>query len=207
MISENAKNIINSIPSIVRVIAVTKKRDVENINELIKLGIKEIAENYLSEAEKKFPKIHEDIVKHFIGPIQSNKVEGIVENFDFIQSVDRLKIANLIDKYSKRKGVVMPILIQINISGEETKSGIEKDEIENFLIEMDNLENIDVQGLMCIGTSGNIEEFKEMKELFDFLNKKGHNLKILSMGMSEDYVEAISQGSNMIRIGRKFFEE
>ena len=211
-LSKNLKNIqeeVNKISSSeVKIVAVTKNRDVSLINELISIGVTDIAENYLDEAILKFPLLIGSVKKHFIGPIQSNKVKKIVENFDLIQSVSRLKIAKLIDKYSLEMNKIMPILIQINISQEDTKSGVPFEEVEKFISEIQELKNIKVIGIMTIGSRENyLKEFWQMKGLFDSLALKGYFMKILSMGMSEDYIDAVKSGSNMIRLGRILFDD
>lgn len=203
MIKDNYDRIRKEIGN-VRLIAVSKTKTIEEIKEAISAGVTDIGESYIQEAEPKM-KALDGVRKHFIGHIQSNKVKKIVELFDFIQSVDRIKIAKLIDNEASKANKKMPILIQVNISGEKSKSGIKPEELDEFLIECKMMKNIEVCGLMTIGplTDDDIQTrdaFRQMKGLSD---KSG--LNILSMGMTDDYMIAIEQGSNMVRIGTGLF--
>lgn len=187
-------------------VIVTKNRSVLEVNELVDFGVGDIGEDRVGEALGKFSELNREVKKHFIGVIQSNKVREIVKNFDLIQSVGRLKVARLIDKCAGDIGKVMPILVQVNISFEDSKSGVLPEDVENFLEEISCLKNIRVIGLMSIGSIGCREEFRDMKILFDKLNRKGFFISILSMGMSEDFKMAIEEGSNMVRVGRRIFK-
>ncbi len=210
-ISGNLENIRKEMRKLINkeviLVAVTKKRKAIWVNKLFEFGVKNIAENYVGEALEKFSFLNYPFKKHFIGPIQSNKVKKIVRNFDLIQSVDRIKIAKLIDSEAEKIGKIMPILIQVNISGEKTKSGVSAEKLGEFILEISWFKNIKVIGLMSIGSKKKVQEFRMMKSLFDDLKEKGFLMKILSMGMSEDYLEAIKEGSNMVRLGRKIFDE
>ncbi|MBT6690597.1 YggS family pyridoxal phosphate-dependent enzyme [archaeon] len=206
-ILDNLTRIKQSIGSEVILVAVTKRRSVAEINELIGFGVGDIGENQVGEALGKFGEFDGKVKKHFIGTIQSNKVRSIVENFDLIQSVDRLKVARLIDRFAGEVGKVMPVLVQVNISLEESKSGVLPGEVEDFISEISVLKNVRVIGLMCIGSRGRRDEFGKMKVLFDELREKGFSMKILSMGMSGDFEMAIEEGSNMVRVGSRIFED
>ncbi len=211
MISKRVKDIQSQINSFVSrevtLVAVSKMKDSSMVKEAIRAGIEEIGENYVEEAIEKFSKINLKVKKHFIGKIQSNKVKKLVRNFDLIQSVCRMKVAKLIDKESKKIGKIMPILVQVNVSRTKEKSGLLVEDVEEFLRKISLFKNIKVLGLMCIGISGSRKEFKEMKKLFDYLNKKGFSLKVLSMGMTDDFLMAIEEGSTMVRVGRGIFGE
>jgi len=188
----------------VKLIAVTKTRTVEEINEAIRAGVNCIGENRVKEAEEKFNLLLK-VEKHMIGSLQTNKVKLAVELFDMIQSVDSLKLAKEIDKRCAAIHKVMPVLIEVNIGNEKNKHGINPEDVKNFLLELSSLKHISVQGLMCVSPMLEPEQvrpyFKKMKQLFDSIG----NLKWLSMGMSNDYKIAIEEGSNMVRIGTLLF--
>ena len=203
MIKENIARL--SIPQHVKLVAVTKNVDVSRILEAVNAGIKCIGENKVQEAKLKFQMLPAGIEKHMIGHLQTNKVKDAVMLFDVIQSIDSIKLLAEVDRRCMEIGKVMPVLIEINIGSEESKSGINADELQNFLKEAKGFPNITVEGLMCIAP---IDEhkarlcFRKMKGLFD-----ASNLKLLSMGMSNDYKIAIEEGSNMVRIGTAIFGE
>ncbi len=189
----------------VELVAVTKQASVEQMKELIELGVKEIGENRVVEADDKFRELSDlKFKKHMIGHLQTNKAKLAVKIFDVIQSVDSLKIAKEIDKQAKNLGKTMPVFIEVNIGKEESKTGLLPEETLEFYDKIVKLTNLKVDGLMCIAPLLPAEEtrpyFKQMKELFDQLP-----LKYLSMGMSNDYIVAIEEGSNMIRLGSALF--
>jgi len=202
MIKENIANL--QIPDNVKLITVTKTRTVEEIKEAIEAGVRCIGENRIKEAKEKFPFLPE-VEKHMIGHLQRNKVKSAVELFDMIQSVDSLRLAEEIDKRCKAIDKVMPILIEVNIGEEEQKHGLKLSEVKDFIQNISRLNNIKVEGLMCMAPFISPEEtrpyFKKMKSLFDSLE----NLKWLSMGMTNDYKIAIEEGSNMVRVGTAIF--
>jgi len=190
-----------NLPPYVRLVAVTKTFPVETIIKCIDAGIKEIGENYVQEAENKFAIIGNKVKWHMIGHLQRNKVKKAVKIFDMIQTVDSYKIAEKINEECLKIGKIMPVLVQVNVSGD--KFGIDPEEVHIFLKELSTFENIRVKGLMCIASfSKPRDDFRRMKSIFD---KAG--LEILSMGMSDDYRIAIEEGSNMVRIGRALFGE
>jgi PLP dependent protein len=190
--------------------AVTKTRTIEEIKEAIGSGIMIIAENKVQEAEKKYDELEDlfrrkEIEFHFIGHLQSNKIKKAVEMFDVIQTVDSLKLSEDIDKRAKEIGKTQRIFIEVNIGREHQKSGVMPEKINLLVDEIKKLKNIRLEGLMCIPPHSENKEdsrkyFSEMKKIFDQLH-----LRYLSMGMSNDYLIAIEEGSNMIRIGRGIF--
>lgn len=204
-IGKTVQNLIKSMDPQVKLIAVTKTIEVNKINEAIKAGITCIAENRIQEAMDKFPKLLQ-CERHFIGHLQSNKVLKAVELFDCIESVDSLKIAGEIDKRAREKDKIMQVFIEVNIGREEQKSGILPDNVGDFYNKVIKLQNIKVNGIMCIPPYLEVElcrpYFKEMKKIQESLG-----VRWLSMGMSNDYLVAIKEGSNMIRIGRGIFGE
>lgn len=198
----------------VKLIAVTKTVDVETINRAIDCGITDIGENKVQELIEKYEFLKkENLNIHFIGKLQTNKVKYIIDKVCLIHSVDSLKLASTIDKYAKNIGKIQDILVQVNISKEESKGGIDVESLDSFLVEISKLSNINVRGLMCIPSpetfSGeNSVYFTDMYKLFvDINNKKLDNIymDILSMGMSGDYKTAIDCGTTMVRIGTKIF--
>ncbi len=213
--SLNIKNLINETASKnVKLIAVTKTVDVHTINRAIDCGITNIGENKVQELLEKFDLLKKDNLNiHFIGKLQTNKVKYIIDKVGLIHSVDSVKLAATIDKYAKTINKVQDILVQINISKEDSKSGVDAENLENFLVEISKLTNIKVRGLMCIPSpetfvGQNSVYFTDMYKLFVDINDKkldNINMDILSMGMSGDYKTAIDCGTTMVRIGTKIF--
>lgn len=200
--------------SSVRLLAVTKTVDPERINAAIRLGVGQIGENRVQEYLKKkdFLELN-DVEVHLIGHLQTNKVKQIVGQVDMIESVDSLKLATAISERSVELGIVTPVLIEVNIGGEEAKSGVAPENVLEFLKEISNLRGIAVRGLMTIPPILHTEEekraiFSKMYQLFvDIREKKLDNITMqeLSMGMSGDYREAILEGSTIVRIGSALF--
>tara|TARA_B100000941_G_scaffold79458_1_gene54437 strand:+ start:162 stop:827 length:666 start_codon:yes stop_codon:yes gene_type:complete len=194
----------------VKLVAVSKKKSWEDILEAYENGISDFGENYLQESLEKISKLKDlKINWHFIGNIQSNKCEEIAKNFDWVHTIDRLKVARLIDKYCPEDKSIK-CLIQINIDDEESKSGIRVEEVEIFLKELSSLKKIKICGLMII-PNPNVElsdlqqTFKNIKILADRLNENYENLTEISMGMSRDFELAIKEGSTIVRLGETIF--
>ena len=203
-------------PEDVKLLAVTKTVSATDINEAIRLGVGQIGENRVQEYLSKKDQLHLDGVgKHLIGHLQTNKVRQIVGQVDMIESVDCLRLATAISKRSLELGIVTPILVEVNIGGEEAKSGIEPENLESLLCDISLMEGIQVQGLMTIPPilqkeSEKREIFSKMYQLFvDIRAKNIDNILMqdLSMGMSGDYREAILEGSTIVRIGSALFGE
>ncbi len=197
----------------IKLVAVTKTVEVERIKEAINCGIQIIGENRVQEAESKFGQITEKVEKHLVGYLQTNKAKKAVELFDFIQSVDSLRIAQEISRRASQMDKVMEVLVEINTSGEETKFGIDPHQVSSFIESMSTLEGIKIKGLMTIGLfSANPEDtrpcFKELKAIFEQMkseNIPNVEMKHLSMGMTSDLEVAIQEGSNMVRVGTGIF--
>ena len=193
-----------------KILAVTKKHDIKEINDLIEFGIEYIGESQIQEAIEKIDKLNNknskfknNVKKHFIGHLQSNKAKFAVKIFDVIETIDSYKIANEINKHAYSLNKIQECYIEINIGKEESKKGIYPNEIYDFYNKLIKLTNIKITGIMCIPP---YEEnpriyFKEMKEIFDKLK-----LKNLSMGMSKDFEIAIEEGATELRIGKLFFK-
>lgn len=197
----------------VLLIAVTKTRSSEEINEAISWGITDIGENKVQEITDKYEKV--DPVKwHMIGHLQTNKVKYIIDKVSLIHSVDSIRLAEEIDKRAKEKGLTAEILIQINAAEEESKFGIDKAGFETLLKTItETCEHIKIKGLMTIAPYDPDPEnvriyFRQVKEIFDHY-RNVHNDRMdfehLSMGMSGDFEVAIQEGATMVRIGTAIF--
>lgn len=196
----------------ITLVAVTKTYPAEMMNEAIDWGVTDIGENKPQDIRDKFEFV-KPVRWHMIGHLQTNKIKYIIDKVCLIHSVDSIRLMDEIDKQALKHGIVMDILIEINISGEETKSGIAPDELEEMLIHAGELSNIRVRGLMTIAPKNeenvkNVLHFCNMNKIFiDIKGKKYDNVSMdyLSMGMSNDFETAIECGSNMVRIGSAIF--
>ena len=198
----------------VTLLAVTKTVDADRINEAIRLGVTAIGENRVQEFLAKEESLHlQGVQAHLIGHLQTNKVRQIVGRVQMIQSVDSLRVAQAIHRRSQELGIITPILVEVNIGGEEAKSGIAPDEVERLLTDLAPLDGVQVRGLMTVPPILDKERekreiFSKMYQLFvDIRGKKIDNIGMqeLSMGMSGDYREAILEGSSIVRIGSALF--
>jgi len=197
----------------ITLVAVSKTVEAGRINEAIRNGIDIIGENRVQEAEAKFKQITEPVKKHLVGHLQTNKAKKAVELFDFIQSVDSLRIAEEISKRALDAGRIMDVLVEVNTSCEETKFGVEADQVVPLIEAASMLEGIRIKGLMTIGLfSDNPEDtrpcFRRLKTLFDKLKSAempNVRMRYLSMGMTSDFEVAIEEGSNMVRVGTGIF--
>lgn len=216
-IQENLQDIQRKVGiSKVRIIAVTKYVGHEEIIEAYQVGIRDFAENRIQDAEIKRSKLPEEIKKnsiwHFIGHLQTNKVRKVAGSFEYIHSIDSLKLAECVSEEAKLKGISQKILIQVNVSEEKTKSGFSVKEIKEVFAELLNLKSLDIVGLMTMAPHTSDEQelhsiFKELRELRDYLQKKFNcSLSELSMGMSNDYQIAVLEGATMIRPGSLLFK-
>lgn len=198
----------------VRLMAVTKTVESPYINRAIELGADLIGENRVQEYLGKKDELHLDgVEKHLIGRLQTNKVKYIVGEVDMIESVDSLKLAQEISKQSVKRGVVTPVFVEVNIGKEESKSGIFIEQLHDLLCEIASLEAVKVKGLMtippiCDSESEVRKYFESMHQSFiDIKDEKIDNIdmEILSMGMSGDFEAAVSEGSNIVRVGSAIF--
>ena len=212
-IKKNIRSIISSVPKHVKILAVAKYRTTQEIITSIQMGITDIGFNYLQEALDRMNefKKHLEINPqfHFIGKLQSNKVKKVVTHFDSIQTVSTLKIATLIDQYAQNLSKTMDIMIQIRPQEEEHKNGLLLNEVVSFIKSLSSLSNIKIIGLMTMGGYSYTQEkqnefFSQCNHLFHTLkeiNQKNLSIKQLSMGMSDNYLLAVKNGANYIRIG------
>ncbi len=214
-IRENVKKLLNEIPKGIELVAAAKTRTPEEVLEAVEAGIRIVGENYVQEAIRARDVVGNRARWHFIGHLQKNKVKKAVSIFDMIETVDSFELAKEIDKYCKRVGKVMPVLVEVNSGREPQKFGVMPEETEGLIRAISRFDNIKVMGLMTMGPRfGNPEEsrpyFRETKRIFDNL-KKAHipnvEMRYLSMGMSNSYHIAIEEGANIVRIGTKIFGE
>jgi hypothetical protein len=202
----------------IKVVAVTKYTTVEHANEALQSGICDLGENRVQDAKEKFAALEAQGVrftKHMIGHLQTNKVKDAVKLFDMIQSVDSVKVAEEIDKQAAKINKIMDVLVQVNSSHEDQKSGVAPDQAIKLLEEISPLAHVRVLGLMTIGLLTDEKEkvaecFELTKDLFDQAKEKFKGnarieMKYLSMGMTQDYELAIACGANMVRIGSAIF--
>lgn len=198
-------------PEDIKLIAVTKTYPVSDMNEAIRLGVTDIGENKPQEIRDKYDSV-EPVNWHLIGHLQTNKIKYIINKCTLIHSVDSIKLMQELEKSALAADRHIDILIQVNISGEESKSGIAPSELDSLLTFAENLERVHVKGLMTIAPKAEFgdvsQHFKNMKTLFDKTAKKNYknvSMTELSMGMSGDFETAIENGSTMVRIGSLIF--
>lgn len=195
-------------PKDIAIMAVTKTVEPPAINEAIRQGLTLLGENkvqeYLDKREQYLP-----ATVHFIGNLQTNKVKYIIDKVAMIESVSSEKLAQEIEKQAEKHHLVMPVLLEVNIGGEETKGGFSPDELDQVLPKLAEMKHLSVQGLMCIPPVENAEQFlARMEQIFiDIREKNIHNISmsVLSMGMTGDFEAAIRHGSTLVRIGTGLF--
>jgi pyridoxal phosphate enzyme (YggS family) len=208
---QNAEKAAGRTPSSVHLLAVSKTRKSDELETLYQLGQRAFGENYLQEALDKQDALgHLAIEWHFIGPIQSNKTRPIAEQFDWVHSVDRFKIAQRLNDQRPDEHEALNICVQVNISREETKSGCLPEEAEELLNQISALPKITLRGLMAIpkatqDTSEQHQALHEMAQLFTRCKALHPSMDTLSMGMSDDMEIAIQEGATMVRIGTALF--
>ena len=220
MLSDNINLIKNDInqtckiacrnPEEIILMGASKSQTVEQIEQAYENGIFHFGENYLQEAETKISKIDKNIVWHFIGSIQTRKTKKIARLFDWVHTIDSLKIAEKLNEARPSSRGPLNICLQVNIDNEETKSGILKEEIEDFLTNLTTLKNIKTRGLMIIpkprdAVEEQSEIFSDLRLKLDSLKSRFPELDTLSMCMSSDYLVAIHEGATILRIGTGIF--
>lgn len=196
----------------IKLLAVSKTKPAHMVDTLYKLGQRSFGENYLQDAVEKITALQHlnDIEWHFIGPIQSNKTRVIAEHFQWVETLEREKIAQRLNDQRPSELPPLNVLIQVNISREEQKSGIAPEQVEAFAGVIAQLPNLSLRGLMCIPQATKDEavlsaQFDEMKQLSNNLANNHPNCTVLSMGMSNDLELAVKHGSNEVRIGTDIF--
>ena len=197
----------------VTLVAVSKTHPVPDLMEAYEAGARDFGENKVQELTNKMPQMPSDIRWHMIGHLQRNKVKYIVGKVFLIHSVDSLRLAEEIDKESKKTDVISDILIQVNISHEETKFGTDREEAIQLVKDASKLSNIRIKGLMTIApytedAEENRAYFRALKNLsidIKALNLDNISMDFLSMGMSGDFIVAIEEGANLVRVGTNIF--
>ncbi len=197
----------------VTLIAVSKTKPVEMLREVYDAGARDFGENKVQEICEKYDKLPSDIKWHMIGHLQRNKVKQVIDKVTLIHSVDSYRLAQEISVQAQKKGLSIPILIEVNIAGEESKFGISTDDTIQLVEEIAALPNLKIQGLMTIAPyvvdpEENRLYFRQIKQLsVDIKNKNIDNVSmdILSMGMTGDYEVAIEEGATMVRVGTGIF--
>jgi pyridoxal phosphate enzyme (YggS family) len=195
----------------VQLLAVSKAQAAAAIREAYAAGQRHFGENYLQEALDKQSQLRDlAILWHFIGPIQSNKTLLIAQHFDWVHSVDRLKIAQRLNAARASSSTPLQVCVQINISNEASKSGVLVADLQTTVAAIAKLPNLQLRGLMAIpAPSQNLsvqrQQFKQVRQCYDNLLALGYELDTLSIGMSDDYAVAIEQGATIVRIGSALF--
>jgi pyridoxal phosphate enzyme (YggS family) len=200
-------------PESIQLVIVTKTISAERILEAYQTGAKDFGENRVQEWREKKDALPQDIRWHLIGHLQTNKVKHVIGQIALIHSLNRLELADEIEKQARSKGIAeVPCLVQVNVSGEKSKFGLDPARVEDFVRQMSLRPSIVIRGLMSIGPltedEGRIREcFRKTRELREDLKRKfpQYSFDILSMGMSADYRIAIEEGANMLRIGSLVF--
>lgn len=202
-------------PNTIELIAVSKTKPVNQITEAINAGQLSFGENYVQEGVEKihyFKQTMPDVplIWHFIGPLQSNKTKLVAENFDWMHTIDRLKIAQRLNDQRPANMTKLNVLIQVNISQEASKSGVAPDQVVELVKQIVNLPNLSLRGLMAIPEIENdfdkqLKVFKQMQQLLQSLQTDYPFMKTLSIGMTGDMPAAIVAGSTMVRIGTAIF--
>lgn len=206
---------VNRSPDSVKLLAVTKTVSPSAIEKAMEAGITDFGENYVQEAREKIPLLRKEVRWHMIGRLQTNKAKYAVNLFDYIHSVDRLELAEELNKRLEKTGRKMNILIEVNVSGEETKSGVPANQAIDLVKRIASLKYLSVKGLMTMAPySDNPENarpfFAALRNLkHDIIQEgiEGIAMEELSMGMTDDFEIAIEEGATIVRIGRAIFGE
>ena len=210
-VTTNYQKIKTNLPPEVQLVAVSKTHPVEKILEVYNLGQRVFGENKVQELREKQPLLPQDIQWHLIGHLQTNKVKYIADFVDTIQSVDSARLLEEIDRQAAKHNRKIKVLLQVKIAEEESKFGLEIHEAKELFTDWlnGNYQNVEVEGLMGMATFTDnkaqvMKEFTFLKQIFDKMSLQ-KPLKILSMGMSDDYLLAIDCGANSVRIGSAIF--
>jgi pyridoxal phosphate enzyme (YggS family) len=200
-------------PNLVKLLAAAKSQSVEAISAAIAGGVALIGENYVQEAQEKKARLNEPAEWHMIGHLQRNKAKLAVQLFDLIESLDGIALARELDKEGRSRGKRVRVFVEVNVAGEESKSGIAKSAVASLMEGVAELSHLRIEGLMTVPPfRENLEDvrpyFRELRELKDQLNAVGLpnvELKELSMGMTHDYTVAIEEGATIVRVGTALF--
>lgn len=197
----------------VTLIAVSKTKPVEMLQEAYAAGVRDFGENKAQELCEKYGQLPKDIRWHMIGHLQRNKVKQVIDSACLIHSVDSYRLAEEINIQAKKRSRVMPVLLEVNIAGEQTKFGVSKEDAMLLAEEISKLDNVRIKGLMAVAPftedpEDNRQYFREIRQLsVDIKNKTIDNVSmdILSMGMTGDYMVAVEEGATMVRVGTGIF--
>lgn len=211
-IYENIKTIQKNLPDSVTLLAVSKTKPIEYLEEAYEAGMRDFGENKVQELMEKENIFHKDVRWHFIGNLQTNKVKYLVGKVYLIHSLSSIKLLQKIEKEFGKSNETANVLIQINIGKEESKSGVFIENLEEIIAEIEKCKYVKAKGIMVIIPKGNDLEnrtyFKKTKEIFDSLKLrdfKNISMDVLSMGMTHDYEIAVEEGSNLVRVGEGIF--
>lgn len=189
------------LPSAVTLVAVTKTKPVEDLLHAHAAGVRHFGENRVQEAEAKFPSLPAGAVRHLIGPIQSNKANRAVRVADVVQTVDSADLARRLDRAASQAGKRLPVLLEVNVGGEATKAGVAPAGVPALAEAVRSLPSLDLRGLMAIPPPGETRpHFAGLRELARSLG-----LPELSIGMSDDFEEAVEEGATIVRVGTAIF--
>ena len=214
MIRDNINRIKSELPDHVTLVAVSKYQSLEDTKAVLDAGVYDLGESRVQDFLKKYELLGDRPRWHFIGHLQKNKVKYIIGKTFLIHSVDSLELIDVIERESKKQGIVTDVLLQLNLAREDSKSGILVENLNSILEALPGYQFVRVKGLMAMGplTQNNDkirEIFVELKKIYDRIKEESVDGKVqmnyLSMGMTDDYTIAIEEGSNMVRVGRKIF--
>jgi len=211
-IQENISRLLADLPQNVKLVAVSKTRTVEEMREAYASGLRDFGENKVQELTKKHDEFDESVRWHLIGHLQRNKVKYIVGKVFLIHSLDSTRLLAELEKQYSAAGLNADVLIEINIGREENKTGILPEDLEDMLAQCEKCSRVKVKGLMTVlpicGEDEQRHYFREVRKIWDSLRERQYSsieMRYLSMGMTGDYKMAISEGSNMVRIGEGIF--
>ena len=214
MIDKNINKIRSDIPDYVEIIAISKTKPNEDIMKAYMNGHRSFGENKIQEMSIKFEELPKDIIWHMVGHVQSNKIKYMAPYVNLIHGVDSFKSIKIINKEGQKNNRILNCLLQLKISEEDSKFGLEANSIKKIIFsdEYDQMKNVKIRGIMAMATNTKNKdiirnEFIYAKHIFDEISATDNNFEILSMGMSNDYHIAIECGSNMIRLGSLIFGE
>ena len=214
MIADNLKTIHDELDETITLVAVSKTKPVEDLQEAYDAGQRDFGENKIQEMSAKYEDLPKDIKWHMVGHVQSNKIKYMAPYVDLIHGIDSLKSIKILNKEGVKNNRILNCLLQLKISKEESKFGLGQKQFKEIIYsdEYKEMKNVKIKGLMAMASNTNEKsiirsEFVHAKKIFDEINNGDKSFEILSMGMSNDYKIAIECGSNMIRLGSLIFGE
>jgi hypothetical protein len=197
-------------PEEITLVAVTKLQPAASVQAVLDAGIRDVGENYVAEAGEKFPRVNwpDGVTRHLIGHLQGNKAARALELFDFVQSVDSVKLARRLDSKAADRAIVLPVLLEVRLCDEPEKTGINPEDLPGAIEEVLALRNLSLRGLM--GMAPFTDDKKAVRAAFrtlqnHFLTLHNDNRTTLSMGMTSDFEIAVEEGSTMVRVGTALF--